>query len=91
MQARMKQSLCRHALVSAKRSDVSKATDTMAESSLLEALAPDVSIFNFDISNPGPDTRLPALAALYVLGGSCSQELSLPGSPSLSICIFSSS
>ena len=34
---------CRHALSSAKRSDVSKATDTMAESSLIEALAPDVS------------------------------------------------
>ena len=35
---------CRHALQSAKRSDVSKATDTMAESSLVEALAPDVSL-----------------------------------------------
>lgn len=33
----------RRALSSAKRSDVSKATDTMAESSLIEALAPDVS------------------------------------------------
>ena len=33
---------CRRALHSAKHSDVNKATDTMAESSLLEALAPEV-------------------------------------------------